>query len=132
MKRRIHTVLLALWLLINVLAFLFSLIPGDAVPGAGLMSDKLLHLLSYAALGGLTYGLLSFGRFSHRRHLLLRLVLSVTYCTLLGGLIELLQPLTGRSMESLDLLSDLLGALLGALLVHLLLTLVSKIYPELL
>jgi VanZ family protein len=47
-------------------------------------------------------------------------------CVLLGGIIEILQPLTGRSMELLDVGADAVGALLGSGIAVLLVSLKNR------
>ncbi len=69
-------------------------------------SDKIEHVLAYAAWGALVYLTLPGGR----RRFLLTLLIGVVF----GGVIELLQPLTGRSRDLLDLLADAVGTAGGA------------------
>jgi|GEM_PF-4320047 len=45
------------------------------------------------------------------------MLVSLIFGLLLGGLIEVLQSLIGRSMKLQDLFTDVLGALLGYLMV---------------
>jgi VanZ family protein len=85
-----------------------SLEPIDQVPGPTNLSDKLLHLVAYAALG-ITAAL------AQRR---LRIILTIVVLTLFGFLIEVLQGRTGyRSFDLHDLLADAVGAAFGVLLV---------------
>jgi VanZ family protein len=72
--------------------------------------DKVLHALAYLLLSFLLFA----SQLPGPRP---RLVLvSVLGSLLLGGLIELIQPLTLRRRELLDLAADLAGAAAGALL----------------
>jgi VanZ family protein len=72
--------------------------------------DKILHALAYLCLSFLLFA-------SQLPGPRLRLALvSVVGSLLLGGLIELLQPLTLRRRELADLGADLAGAVAGALL----------------
>lgn len=69
-------------------------------------SDKVEHGLAYAAWGVV----LGFALAGRRRPFLLALLIGVLF----GGLIELLQPLTGRHGDVLDLLADAVGVGAGA------------------
>lgn len=73
--------------------------PPAGVPG----SDKLHHILAFAAL--------AFPLSVARPRLAPWVVLGVVAY---GGLIEIIQPLTGRQAEWADLLADAVGAILGA------------------
>ena len=91
---------------------LLSLLPRPPMSFGGLRwSDKIGHLLAYFLWGGLLYLALP-GRPADLpvRRLFLTVLIGIGF----GGLIELLQPFTGRSRELLDLLSDALGAGGGA------------------
>jgi VanZ family protein len=72
--------------------------------------DKLLHALAYLCLSFLLFASQLPGP---RPRLVL---MSVLASLLLGGLIELAQPLTHRDRELADLMADLAGAVAGALL----------------
>lgn len=85
-----------------------SLEPIDRLPGAANISDKVLHLGAYAALGVAA-------ALAQRRP---RIVLTVVLLTAFGLLIEVLQGRTGyRSFDLRDLLADALGAAFGVLVV---------------
>ncbi len=84
-----------------------SLVP--APPGAGLLNDKLQHVLVYASLG-FWFGCLV----QPWRHGYLVAVLA-----LWGGALELLQGMGGiRHAEGLDALCNACGALLGVAVTH--------------
>lgn len=97
------------WLVIAyagvVLDIWFSLAP----PGAGepLLPDKLMHFLVYFFLAGWFAGLYP------RRTVIIAVALIA-----LGALLEILQPLTGRSMELADGVTNAAGVLAGLLLVR--------------
>ncbi|MGM0432569.1 MAG: VanZ family protein [Spirochaetota bacterium] len=98
----------------TLLIGVFSLLPPSEVETAARFNDKLLHGIAYAALGWCTYGLL----FSLRRptgRVFTLVVISLLYCIAFGAIIEYVQPLTGRSMEGMDLVFDALGALVGTI-----------------
>ncbi len=70
-------------------------------------SDKVAHLAAY--------GMLAFAGFAAANRRGARAALLViALCTAYGGLIELIQPLVGRSRELVDLAADFGGASLGA------------------
>lgn len=71
--------------------------------------DKIEHLAAYVLLGFLLF--LATGR----RGAAVVLV-SIGLCTAYGGLIEILQPLFGRSRELADGIVDFAGASVGSLL----------------
>ncbi len=99
---RILTVVLAVAILVA------SLLPQHQTPDP-LHLDKVEHLGAYALLGFLAY--LAAGRRG------LGVVLAViALCSVFGGLIEIVQPLTGRSRELADWIVDIAGASLGSLL----------------
>jgi VanZ family protein len=84
-------------------------IPQPHLAGVHFM-DKILHALAYLCLSFLLFA----SQLPGPRP---RLVLvSVSASLLLGGLIELIQPLTLRDRELADLAADLAGAVAGALL----------------
>ena len=84
-------------------------LPQPQLPGVHYM-DKILHALAYLCLSFLLFA----SQLPGPRP---RLVLvSVFGSLLLGGLIELIQPLTLRQRELGDLAADLAGAAAGALL----------------
>ncbi len=92
--------------------------------------DKGGHFLAYMALGFLFF--LCFCNYVQKRLFVLNLLpmlgaMSLSF--LCGYAIELLQPIFGRSFETLDLLSDALGSLAGVVLCFicvLLLTLIER------
>jgi VanZ family protein len=75
--------------------------PGPSLPHL----DKLAHFLAFAALAAPL-------AWRHPRHWWAVALGALAY----GGLIEIIQPLTGRSAEFGDLLADALGAFCGAFL----------------
>jgi len=79
------------------------------LPGLHFM-DKILHALAYLCLSFLLFASQLPGP---RPRIIL---VSVLASLLLGGLIELIQPLTLRDRELGDLAADLAGAVAGALL----------------
>lgn len=82
-----------------------SLLPPDDLPSTAMVSDKVLHLLGYAALGAL--GVLSG----------LRWGMALVVATAFGLVLEVAQGLLGyRSFEGADLLADAVGALAGSLM----------------
>ncbi|GGD30186.1 VanZ family protein [Sinisalibacter lacisalsi] len=80
-----------------------TLTPQDRVPQGPAGLDKVFHALAFGVLV-LPVALLRPDR------LPAVLLLAIAY----GGLIELIQPLVGRSAERADLFADALGALAGA------------------
>jgi VanZ family protein len=82
---------------------LATLTPPGRMPQGPAGLDKVFHALAFGALV-LPAALLRPDR------LLVVLLFAIAY----GGLIELIQPLVGRSAEWADLLADALGALAGA------------------
>jgi VanZ family protein len=74
------------------------------------LADKIAHGLAYVVLGFLLFA----SQLPGPRP---RLVLvSITGSLVLGGLIELVQPLASRHRELGDLIADLVGATVGVLL----------------
>ncbi len=116
--RVIRIISTLLWVGVNLGILVLSLLPADKVMGGHSINDKLAHWIGYAVLGALTYLFLSFLHNALVERTGMKILLTIAYCTLLGGTIELVQPLTGRSMELLDLLSDLIGALMGSVIMR--------------
>lgn len=85
-------------------AWLSLMPPGTGTP---LLPDKLAHFLVYFILAGWFAGLYP------RRTMVIAAALIA-----LGALLEFLQPLTGRSMELADGVTNAAGVLAGLLLVH--------------
>jgi len=105
-----HAVVVARVLLVLALVVVVvgSVVPSEDVPGAGRVSDKVMHLLGYAVLGALAAASLQ-----PRRPVLAGLLLLG-----FGLALELVQRQLGyRSFEWADLASDALGIALGVLLV---------------
>jgi VanZ family protein len=71
------------------------------------LSDKIEHFAAYAILGACAM-------LSVRRVSPLVLVLTVACCSFYGGIIEIIQPAVGRSMELGDFVVDIGGSALGA------------------
>ena len=84
-------------------------LPQPQIPGFA-FTDKVLHALAYLLLGFLLFA----SQLPGPRPRLV--VLSVLGSLLLGGLVELVQPLALRRRELGDLAADLAGAVAGALL----------------
>lgn len=74
--------------------------------------DKLGHLVAYIALGFFACRAMGRPRLFH-------IVLTVASGAVLGGLIEVVQPLVGRNREFVDFVVDLGGAAVGAVIAFL-------------
>ena len=103
---------LSLYLLVAVASIILvvSLIPG--MPKSSKMPhiDKIGHGVAYALLAFLLFGVLRIPVRSETW----TIILSLLGCVVYGGIIELLQGVTGRSSEFLDLVSDFAGSSAGA------------------
>lgn len=114
--RREHLAL-TVW---TVLVVVLLLLPGGLLSGSELAGvakvagipnvDKLVHAFLFGVLAWLASG--SFRRLGARRPVMLALLAAV----LLGGMLELIQPMVDRSGELEDALADGGGALLAAAL----------------
>ncbi len=119
--RVIRIISIAAWVSVNIGILLLSLLPAEKmIMGSGNLNDKLAHGFAYTVLGALTYLFLSFIHATLLDKTFKKILISIGYCALLGGLIEILQPLSGRSMELLDFVADFVGALTGVLIMKLL------------
>jgi VanZ family protein len=114
-ERILWNVSLALWLAVNSVVILLSLLPIRQAVFSVSNADKLSHLLAYAALGAITYSTISLHPGMKDRSWPMRALLVLLYCALIGGAIEILQPYVGRGCEFLDFVADITGALLGTL-----------------
>jgi VanZ family protein len=94
-----------------LLILILSLLPYTPA-GFGQLSDKATHLIAYSVLACSFIFAFSAGKI----HFILLSFISITVCTLYGGLIEILQNFTHRSPELLDFLADFLGSVTGTLI----------------
>ena len=67
--------------------------------------DKIEHIAAYIALS-----LLFVLSFKNKV-----IVIPIIICTMYGGLIEVLQGITGRHPELLDLIADIIGSIIGTI-----------------
>ncbi len=108
---------LLLWLLFTCAIILVSLSPPALVAPAIIRfgGDKIAHFAAYAALGFITF--LVFGSVfsSLRKQLSRRYLMTVIYCAVIGGTLEVLQPAFGRTFLVLDFVVDVAGGAAGAL-----------------
>ncbi len=127
-KKSVRTVGVILLTITTFLILLFSFrtVPGISAERFG--NDKIAHSLAYTALGfSLFLSLVSLPSFMERRKERKRgdsrlrvltyttgtIVKSLVAGTLLGLIIEIVQPYFGRTFELLDLAADFLGLVLG-------------------
>lgn len=104
-------VLTLLWV---ILIGIVSLLPPSEISGWSILSipgmDKLLHATFYLILASLIantiFKLLNYNFLPTR-------ILSLTFCIFYGAMIEVLQPITGRSKSLWDFIADVIGALIG-------------------
>lgn len=114
-KRSIYIIDLTLWIVVTAIIILLSLLPPRSMQGTVSINDKLAHGIAYAVLGGLTYVTVYLNRLPWSQRTVGRAVWTLLYCIIIGGALECIQPLTGRSRELLDLAADVIGALAGIL-----------------
>ena len=123
--RAIGVVLLSISI---VLIITFSFFSFSSVPEELMSNDKIAHSIAYTALGfSLFLTLVHLPAFMEARkerksgdksiifisYNTKTIALSITIGTLLGLVIELLQPIAGRNCELLDLAAEFLGLVLG-------------------
>lgn len=88
-----------------------SLVPDMPLPESDVQGlDKIAHAVAYAVLAAVLF--FGFGR--PGAPVAGAVVRTAAVCTLYGGVIELLQRLTGRTPDPLDFLANAVGAVLGA------------------
>lgn len=93
---------------------MLSLIPRpETILGTLRLNDKIGHFIAYLAMGFFAMRALD-------RASVLPFALAVAGCAGFGGILELVQPLVGRSRELVDFIVDLAGSILGAALAVLL------------
>ena len=98
--------LLALYLVWPVIALV---VWGELKPDAGVLEslvwDKALHFIAYSGLGGIACVALKADR---------RVVAAILGLAMLGGLLEVVQGLTGRDASFFDETANILGSFCGA------------------
>ncbi|WP_320129540.1 antibiotic resistance protein VanZ [uncultured Sphaerochaeta sp.] len=140
----IRTIGIVLTVLIVIMIIHYSFIPANEFPVISWIpfADKGDHMLAYAGLGfSLFLAILQIPgsgktRKEHVTHSTLHLtswsgrsvVISLLIGSALGALIELLQPLFGRSREWLDFFSDTLGLVVGVAVALMILKLVGSFF----
>jgi VanZ family protein len=109
MQHPLRTVVRLATISLGLAIVVVSLLPQPPV-SESVLGDKVEHVLAYLVLAFLVFA-------SQLPGPRLRLLaVAVGGSVVLGGLIELIQPLTGRHAELGDLLADLVGSVAGALL----------------
>lgn len=86
----------------------FSLTPVPTIPITFSWSDKLFHAVTYFILMGYI------GNLVQRRWLLLTAFLVMVF----SGVIEVVQPFTGRHFDLYDMLANIVGCLLALVLLY--------------
>ncbi len=109
-KRRISTVL---WVCVNAVILVLSLIPMGQVVQHVSFNDKIAHGIAYAVLGFVTYGFIVYHELFQSRSVFFLISSALFYCWFVGGGIELIQPFVGRSRDVFDFLFDILGSSVG-------------------
>jgi VanZ family protein len=105
---------------LSLLVLVLSLIPRpESVFGRLGAYDKVEHFTAYAVLG--FFALRAAGRKGP-----LSFLAVVTCCTAFGGIIEIIQPLVGRSRELGDFLVDVAGAAMGVVVAALVVRKISR------
>lgn len=79
------------------------------MPPNPLLSDKVEHAASYVVLGACAFLVL-------RRRSAAGFLLVLGACSAYGGVIEMVQPLVGRTRDVLDFAADVAGSAAGAAL----------------
>jgi VanZ family protein len=102
-----------LWVAASITIVVLSLVSGSKIQVAAAMSDKILHLGAYIVLGFLSFAAVRSMNLPGSRNILLAGLWSFGYCTVMGGLLELLQQLTGRFPDIVDFAADAGGAFIG-------------------
>ena len=93
-----------LTIIISSLLTIAMLWPVDQLPPASAGSDKLVHLISFAAL---VFPLAYTGRF--------RLIPIVIGVSIYAGFIEIIQPRFNRGADIYDWIADIFGILIGVI-----------------
>ena len=91
-------------IIVTVILTVAMLWPLDTLPPAPGGSDKIVHIVAFAAL---SFPLARTGRFG--------LTPVFVGASVFGGLIELIQPSFNRSADMNDWVADILGVVLGVL-----------------
>ncbi len=111
LSRRVSRILIVV---LSALVLALSMIPRpEAILGSLNVNDKLGHLIAYIALGFFAMRALD-------RRSVLAFLLAVAGCAAFGGILEIVQPLVGRTRELTDFIVDVAGSAGGAALALLL------------
>jgi len=112
-KNRVSIAEIIIWIAASITIIVLSLVSGSKIQVAAAFSDKILHLGAYAVLGFLSFAAVRSLDFPGSGNILLAGLWSFGYCTTMGGLLELLQQLTGRFPDIVDFAADAGGAFIG-------------------
>lgn len=139
----IRRVGIVLTTIVVVMILIFSFMPAESAPRVSWIpfADKGAHLVAYAAFGFASFlaTLEIPGSTSRRRrrsdsalHISSwagrSIIISLVTGTLLGALVELIQPTFGRSREWADLAADFMGLVVGLAVVLVLLKLLGSFF----
>ncbi|HPZ16254.1 MAG TPA: antibiotic resistance protein VanZ [Sphaerochaeta sp.] len=143
LQRLIRRVGIVLTTIVVILILVFSFMPGESAPKVSWIpfADKGAHLLAYAALGFSSFlATLEIPGFTSRKkrrsdsnlHISSwagrSIIISLVAGTILGALVELIQPTFGRSREWADLAADFMGLVVGLAVVLVLLKLLGSFF----
>ena len=112
-KNRVSIAEIVIWIAASITIIVLSLISGSKIPVAATISDKVLHLGAYAVLGFLSFAAVRSMNLPGSSNILLAGLWSFGYCTVMGGVLEFLQQLTGRFPDIVDFAADAGGAIIG-------------------
>ena len=105
---------ISLWVLVNLIIIVLSLLPSQVVGSVVISNDKISHFLAYCALGFLTFTAFHLWLAKRVKGSGVLVLLTLIYCSIIGGGLELLQSLTGRMPDMYDFFSDIIGSAVGA------------------
>jgi VanZ family protein len=112
-KNTVSIAEIIIWIAVSITIVVLSLVSGSKIQVASTMNDKVLHLAAYIVLGFLSFAAVRSLNLPGSSNILLAGLWSFGYCVAIGGLLELLQQLTGRFPDIVDFAADAGGAVIG-------------------
>ncbi|MBL7006625.1 MAG: VanZ family protein [Spirochaetia bacterium] len=112
-KNRVSLAEIVVWIAASITIIVLSLVSGSKIQTAVAISDKIQHLAAYTLLGFLSFSAVRILNLPGSHNIVIAGLWAFGYCTAMGGLLEILQQLTGRFPDIVDFAADAGGSFIG-------------------